>query len=53
MFLLIALILINLAILMKVKCEIPGKGVKLGKSPQPVKAAASTDGEWTIYGSMG
>ena len=53
MFLLIALILINLAILMKVKCEIPGKIGKLGKSPQPVKAAASTDGEWTIYGSMG
>ena len=53
MFLLIALILINLAILMKVKCEIPGKGGKLGKSPQPVKAAASADGEWTIYGSMG
>jgi|TARA_B110000914_G_scaffold195483_1_gene184178 hypothetical protein len=57
MFLLIALILINLAILMKVKCEIPGKIGKLGKSPQPAKAKAkanaSTDGEWTIYGSMG
>ena len=55
MFLLIALILINLAILMKVKCEIPGKGGKLGKSLQPAKAKAkaSTDGEWTIYGSMG
>ena len=51
MLLLIILLLINLGILMNVKCEIPAKGVKRVKSSQPAKSAA--DGEWTIYGSMG